>query len=106
MLLRTRLATTATRMLRKRTWPTSSNSLMTFAGACTSIDDVAVGAMRSCYDAPSAANRIEYDEVITVYLKDPIEVCGEPMSPKGAPANVIPWKEVSWNRCRLPKLTA
>ncbi|MDQ3337944.1 MAG: HYR domain-containing protein [Myxococcota bacterium] len=43
--------------------------------ACTSIDDPLAGAMRSCYSS-TGATPVEYDEVITVYLKDPISVCG------------------------------
>ena len=51
LLLRTRFATTATRMLRKRTWPTSRSSLMKFAVACTSIDDGATGITIDCVRA-------------------------------------------------------
>ena len=49
--LRTRFATTATRMLRNRTCPTSSSSLMKFAVACTSIDDGATGIRIDCVRA-------------------------------------------------------
>ena len=51
LLLRTRFAMTATRMLRNRTWPTSSSSLMKFAVACTSIDDGATGIKIDCVRA-------------------------------------------------------
>ncbi|HEU4407053.1 MAG TPA: HYR domain-containing protein [Polyangiaceae bacterium] len=46
--------------------------------ACLGVSgDAATGAMRDCYERTDPANRGEhYREVITVYLKRPIEVCG------------------------------
>jgi hypothetical protein len=47
-------------------------------GACSAMDaDATHGALQSCYTHTDPAKpRTRYDEVITVYLKDPIEVCG------------------------------